>query len=60
MSEQSNDLEPDQLDRVAGELMRSLSLCRSMVNDYRSKLAANSNEPATAGESEQADDGGLG
>lgn len=59
MSEQQDNQESAQLADVSDELTRSLKLCHSLVDDYRLKLAANSNERETADEDEE-DQSGLG
>jgi hypothetical protein len=45
MSDQSDNQEANQLSRVNAELTQSLKRCRLLLNECRSKLAANSNEP---------------
>ena len=42
------------LEQVNEELEESLGRCREMLNDYRSKLAANLNDKADPDEDEQA------
>lgn len=42
------------LEQVNEELEESLGRCREMLNDYRSKLAANVNDKADPDEDEQA------
>lgn len=44
MSEHQDKQESAELDHVNEELTRSLKLCHSLVDDYRLKLAANSND----------------
>ena len=45
MSEPQDHQETAELDHVNEALTRGLKLCHSLVDDYRLKLAANSNEP---------------
>ena len=45
MSDQQDNSETVRLKKVNAELTRSLDRCRELVEDCRSKLAANSNEP---------------
>lgn len=59
MSEQQDKRESAQLADVNDELMRSLKLCHSLVDDYRLKLAANSNDFEAANDSEE-DESSLG
>lgn len=59
MSEQHENKESAQLADVSDELTRSLKLCHSLVDDYRLKLAANSNDLDAANEAE-GDQSGLG
>jgi hypothetical protein len=59
VSEQDANKESAQLADVSDELRRSLRLCHSLVDDYRLKLAANSNERDAANEDEE-DQSGLG
>jgi hypothetical protein len=48
-----NDKHPiEEIASVSEELARALKLCHSIVDDYRSKLAANSNDPDSADSSE--------
>ena len=44
MFEQQDRQETAQLEQVNQELTRSLKLCHSLLDDYRHKLAANSND----------------
>jgi len=44
VSEPQNQLETAELDQVNEALTRGLKLCHSVVDDYRLKLAANSND----------------
>jgi hypothetical protein len=57
MSEQPGAQETDQLAQVNTELTRSLKLCQSIVDDYRSKLGAKLNhaEPANDDEDSRPD-----
>ena len=57
MSEQHDNKESAQLAEVSDELTRSLQLCHSLVDDYRLKLAANSNDLDTANEAEEGQPG---
>jgi hypothetical protein len=50
MSEQQNAPEGGYLDRVNAELSSSLRRCHTILEDYREKLAANSNDPEAANE----------
>ena len=59
MSEQHENKESAQLADVSDELTRSLKLCHSLVDDYRLKLAANSNDRDAANEAE-GEQSGLG
>jgi len=61
MSDQSDNHDVNHLNRVNAELTQSLKRCRLLLNECRSKLAANSNEPevsdnddAEQGESDRA------
>jgi len=56
MSDQQDSKQIAHLEQVNAELSRSLKRCRFLLDDCRSKLAANSNEPHTANEDE-ADEG---
>jgi hypothetical protein len=56
MSDQSDTKEPEQLNQVTERLAQSLGRCRDLVDDCRSKLAANSNEAEADGE-DQSDSG---
>lgn len=53
MSDQGDKQEIANLERVNDDLTRSLRLCHSILDDYRTKLAANSNDPAPANEQDQ-------
>jgi hypothetical protein len=55
VSEQQDQQQTAELDHVNEELTRSLKLCHSLVDDYRLKLVANSNdlELAEAGDEER-------
>lgn len=53
MSDQGDKQEIANLERVNEDLTRSLKLCHSMLEDYRAKLAANSNDPEPANEDHQ-------
>jgi hypothetical protein len=44
MSDQHDNQDTAHLNRVSGELSASLKRCRLLLDDCRSKLAANSNE----------------
>ena len=46
MSEQHDKRDDARLNEVSGDLTRSLKACRSLVDDYRLKLAANANHVA--------------
>jgi len=48
MSDQRDTEETRNLAHVNAELTRSLKRCRVLLDDCRSKLAANSNEPEVA------------
>jgi hypothetical protein len=48
LSDQQDNSEIARLLEVNADLTRSLERCRELVNDCRSKLAANSNEPVLA------------
>jgi len=43
----------EDLQQVNAELTQSLKRCRALLDDCRSKLAANSNEPELAEEDEE-------
>jgi hypothetical protein len=45
VSEPQDHQETAELDHVNEALTRGLKLCHSLVDDYRLKLAANSNDP---------------
>ena len=45
MSDQHDNQEVSHLTRVNAELSASLNRCRVLLDDCRSRLAANSNEP---------------
>ena len=59
VSEQQGKQDSQEIEEVSGQLRRSLKLCHSLIDDYRSKLAvnpkidnlnvANDDEQATAG-----------
>jgi len=59
VSEQQGKQESQEIEEVSGQLRRSLKLCHSLIDDYRSKLAvnpkirnlnvANDDDQATAG-----------
>jgi hypothetical protein len=40
----------DELEEVNADLQRSLRLCHSIIDDYRTKLAANTNDEPDANE----------
>lgn len=48
MPRQEDKKPTEDLERMNEELTRSLKLCHSILDDYRSKLAANSNELESA------------
>jgi hypothetical protein len=50
MFDQTDNQEISQLSQVNSELRASLKRCRVLLDDCRSKLAANSNEPDAANE----------
>jgi hypothetical protein len=50
MSEKNDSPEGAYLDRVNAQISSGLRRCHSIVDDYRKKLAANSNEPDAANE----------
>lgn len=52
MSDQEDKLEIEHLGKVNAELTRSLARCRTLLDECRSKLAANSNEDERAEDSE--------
>jgi hypothetical protein len=58
VSEQHDNQETAQIERVSDDLTRALKLCHSLVDDYRSKLAANFNDMAPANDED--DDSRLG
>ena len=49
MSDDKKVEEFARLQQVNGLLQDSLKRCRMLLNDYQTKLAANSNEPASEG-----------
>ena len=55
MSEQSDNQDFRQLERINAELSASLKSCRAILHDCQQKLAANSNEPEDFSESEEAE-----
>ena len=55
MSEQSNQEDFDQLERINADLNASLKSCRAILHDCQQKLAANSNEPADGARLDDAD-----
>lgn len=57
MSDQQDTEEINHLSEVNAELTRSLKRCRVLLEDCRAKLAANSNDPESANEDEESDDG---
>ncbi len=57
MSDQQDSEEINHLSEVNAELTRSLKRCRVLLEDCRAKLAANSNDPESANEDEESDDG---
>ena len=57
MSDQQDNEEINHLSEVNAELTRSLKRCRVLLEDCRAKLAANSNDPDSATEDEESDDG---
>jgi hypothetical protein len=44
VSEHQNNQETEELEQVNDGLTRGLKLCHSIIDDYRSKLAANLND----------------
>ena len=57
MSDQQDNEEINHLAEVNAELTRSLKRCRVLLEDCRAKLAANSNDPESANEDQESDDG---
>lgn len=57
MSDQQDNQQSDHLDQVNVELTRSLRACHSIIDDYRSKFAANLNDPVPANEGENLEQG---
>ena len=57
MSDHQDTEEINHLSEVNAELTRSLKRCRVLLEDCRAKLAANSNDPESANEDEESDDG---
>jgi hypothetical protein len=55
MSDQQDNEQMSHLREVNAELRQSLKRCRSLLDDCRSKLAANSNEPQSANDEEDED-----
>jgi hypothetical protein len=55
VSEQSDNRDFDQLDRINAELTASLKSCRAILRDCQQKLAANSNEVEGLEEREDAE-----
>jgi len=55
VSEQSDRRDFDQIERINAQLTASLKSCRAILHDCQQKLAANSNEPETLAESEEAE-----
>lgn len=53
MSDQHDDQEFEGLKQVNAELTHSLERCRALLDDCRSKLAANSDEPELVDEDEE-------
>ena len=53
VSDQHDEQEFEALKRVNAELTHSLERCRALLDDCRSKLAANSNEPELPDEDEE-------
>ena len=56
MSDQQDNSEIARLIKVNAELRRSLGRCRELVDECRSKLAANSNEPFMLGNDDEEED----
>ena len=52
LSEQSDNREIQQLERINAELEASLKNCRAILRDCQARLAANSNEPEASQESD--------
>ena len=48
MSDQQDNSETAQLERVNAELRQSLKRCRVLLDNCRAQLAANSNEPESS------------
>jgi hypothetical protein len=57
MSDQQDSVAINHLSEVNAELTRSLKRCRVLLEDCRAKLAANSNDPESANEDEESDEG---
>lgn len=58
MSEQPDDDHSLGMDEVNADLKRGLKMCHSVIDDFRLKLAANSNE--TEADHEKRDENRLG
>lgn len=52
MSNRPDEQQPQSIDEVSAELRRGLRLCHSVVDDFRLKLAANSNDASPANDDE--------
>ena len=59
MSDQKDNQEIAHLEQVNAELTRSLKRCRVLLDDCRSKLAANSNERETADNDDEDEEGEI-
>ena len=57
MTEQRDNKESAQLADVSDELTRGLKLCHSLIDDYRLKLAANTNDLEPANDSQEGESG---
>ena len=55
VSEQPDKEQTVEMDQLSAELKRGLSLCHSVVDEFRLKLAANSNDaqPANDGDGDE-------
>lgn len=62
MSEQQAKQDSQAIEEVSGQLQRSLKLCHSLIDDYRSKLGSNSNvgDVANDDDADDEDDNRLG
>ena len=55
MTEEQDKQQTTKLEQVNDELTRSLMLCHSLVDDYRTKLAERLNETEAANDDEDGD-----